>query len=102
MVGSQMAIAKALADFNLAVRYRIAIRIIIIGEQEILANFNLAVVKLDRQTAKFSGYMVILYYGTFHKIILKSGNWRTVWRHCAQLHTHSSYMTLIGVHEMHG
>ena len=54
VVGSQMAIAKALADFNLAVRYGIAIRIC---EQEILADFNLAVVELDRQTVKFSRFV---------------------------------------------
>ena len=42
VVGSQIAIAKALADFNLAVR------------DNNMHSSNLAVVALDRQTAKFN------------------------------------------------
>ena len=44
------AIAKIL---NLAVRYRIA-TCILLCKYEILAHFNLAVAKVDRQTAKFN------------------------------------------------
>ena len=47
-----MAIAKALA-----VRYGIAI--CIYASKKFWRIFNLAVVELDRQTAKFSGYTVI-------------------------------------------
>ena len=51
-VGPQIAIAKILADLNLAVRYGIAT--CIICKYEILAHFNLAVAKVDHQTAKFN------------------------------------------------
>ena len=45
VVGSQMAIVKVLADFNLVVRYGIAIRIYA---------SNLVVVEVDCQTTKFN------------------------------------------------
>ena len=50
--GSHMAICNCI--INLAAQYGIAIPICIF-----LADFNLAVAKADRQTAKFSGYTVI-------------------------------------------
>ena len=52
-----MAIAKILADFNLAVQYGIAV--CIYAEYEILVDFNLAVAKVDHQTTKFSSYTVL-------------------------------------------
>ena len=57
-VGPKIAIAKILADLNLAVRYGIAICTCIYVSNKILADFNLAVAKMDRQTAKISGYTV--------------------------------------------
>ena len=53
--GYHMDIAKTLTNFSLAVWYKITIptRIIIIRTQEVLADFDLVVVKTDCQTAKF-------------------------------------------------
>ena len=51
-VWSQMDIMKILAYFNLAVWYGIAIRAY--AQKKILADFNLAVMQWDRQTAKFN------------------------------------------------
>ena len=51
MVEPQITIVKILADLNLAVRYGIAI-----CKYEILAGFNLAIAKVDHQTAKFDTY----------------------------------------------
>ena len=51
-VEPKTAIKRILADLNLAVRYGIAIRIY--ASRKFLADFNLAVVIIDRQTAKFN------------------------------------------------
>ena len=51
-VESKIAIARILADLNLAVQYGIAIRIYAKGE--ILVNFNYGGCTRDRQTAKFN------------------------------------------------
>ena len=51
MVEPQITIVKILADLNLAVRYGIAI-----CKYEILVGFNLAIAKVDHQTAKFDTY----------------------------------------------
>ena len=57
-VGSQMAIVKVLADFNLAVRYRIAIHIYA---------SNLVVVEVDCQTTKFK--LNLVYVASTHECI---------------------------------
>ena len=57
MVGSQIAIAKILADFNLAVHYRIAIHIIYVSKK-----FRRALIwQLQRQTAKPPNLIFRLY-----------------------------------------
>ena len=61
-----MGITKILVDFNLAVWYGIAIHTYARAE-EILADFNLVVVKWDRQTAKFNSlpnFLAIQYNNT--------------------------------------
>ena len=54
-VGSQIATAKVLVDLNLAIRYRITIRIY--ASKKFWADFNLAVAHADRQTAKFNSLL---------------------------------------------
>ena len=64
MVGSQMAIVKVSVDFNLAVQYRIAIRILYAS--------NLVVVEVDCQTTKFNSLT------TFPAIRYISNYWRVI------------------------
>ena len=53
-VGSQLAITKKLADFNLVVWYRIAIRILYASKKF----WRILIWQLQRQTTKFSSYTV--------------------------------------------
>jgi hypothetical protein len=62
VVEPKIAIARILANLNLAVWYGIAIRIY--ASREFWPILNLAVVMIDRQTAKFSGYTVPCHYNT--------------------------------------
>ena len=57
-VESKIAIARILADLSLAVQYGITIHILYVS-RKFWRIFNLAVVNIDCQTAKFSGYLVI-------------------------------------------
>ena len=64
-VEPKITIATVLANFNLGVRYGIAIRMYI-HEYEILVYFNLAVTQADHQTAKFNSppnFLAIQYIG---------------------------------------